>query len=198
VTPAARRIAVVGVTGSGKTTFAAALAAAPDLPYVELDALHWEPHWVPVDLAVFRDRVAHAVCADRWVADGNDSEVRDLVWGCADTVVWLDDSFPLVFARLVRRTLVRVQTGQELWNGNRERWRDHFLSGDSLFLWAIKSYPKHRRTYPALLASPPYRHLRLVRLRSPRQAQRVLDAVAGRASASARPGVAGERRQVDA
>ncbi len=195
MTPAARRIAVVGVTGSGKTTFAAALAAALDLTHVELDALHWEPHWVPADLAVFRDRMAHALSGDRWVADGNYSKVRDLVWGRADTVIWLDDSFPLVFARLVRRTLVRVQTGEELWNGNREHWRDQFLSRDSLFLWAMESYPKHRRTYPALLASPPYRHLRLVRLRSPRQAQRWLDEVAGRAPASAHPG---DRRPADA
>ena len=198
MTPPARRIAVVGVTGCGKTTFAAALAAALDLVHMELDALHWEPDWIPADLAVFRDRVARALAGDRWVADGNYGKVRDLVWGRADTVIWLDYSFPLVFARLGRRTLVRVQTGEELWNGNRERWRDQFLSGDSLFLWAIKSYPKHRRTYPALLASPPYRHLRLVRLRSPRQAQRVLDAVAGRTSASARRGVAGDRGRVDA
>jgi len=61
VTPAARRIAVVGVTGSGKTTFAAALAAALDLTHVEFDALHWEPEWVPADLTLFRNCVTQRV-----------------------------------------------------------------------------------------------------------------------------------------
>jgi shikimate kinase len=34
-----RRIAVVGVSGNGKTTFARRLAASLDVPYTELDAL---------------------------------------------------------------------------------------------------------------------------------------------------------------
>jgi adenylate kinase family enzyme len=175
---ALRRVAVVGVTGSGKTTFAAALAAALDLVHIELDALHWEPNWVMADTAVFRDRVQRAVSADRWVADGNYTRVRDLVWERIDTVVWLDYSFPVAFGRLLRRTFGRIRSGEELWAGNRERWRDHFVSRDSLLLWAIRTYPKLRRTYPALLASERYRHLRVVRLRTPAQAERWLAAQA--------------------
>jgi adenylate kinase family enzyme len=37
------RIAVIGVTGSGKTTFANQLAQILLVPHVELDALHWMP-----------------------------------------------------------------------------------------------------------------------------------------------------------
>lgn len=36
----ARRIAVIGVSGNGKTTFARRLAAELNVPYTELDALH--------------------------------------------------------------------------------------------------------------------------------------------------------------
>ena len=39
-----QRVSVIGVTGSGKTTLAAALAAKLQVPYIELDALHWEPN----------------------------------------------------------------------------------------------------------------------------------------------------------
>jgi len=166
-----RRIVVVGVTGAGKTTLARTLAASLHVPHIELDALHWEPNWVMAELDVFRDRVARVVAAERWVVDGNYSKARDLVWSRADTLVWLDYSFGLTFARLLRRTLARITTGQQLYSGNRERLRTQFLSRDSLFLWAIKSYREHRASYLELFASHPYRHLQVVRLETPRAAE---------------------------
>jgi len=169
-----QRVSVIGVTGSGETTFAASLATRLRVPHVELDALHWEPNWTMAELDVFRGRVATHVSADGWVIDGNYSRVRHLVWSRADTVVWLDYSFALTFARLLRRTLVRIHSGEELWNGNRERFAEQFFSRESLLLWAIKTYPKYRATFPTLLASDAYSHLRVVRFRAPRDAQRWL------------------------
>jgi adenylate kinase family enzyme len=164
----------VGVTGSGKTTFASSLAAKLNVPHVELDALHWEPHWKIPELEVFRDRVRRVVDGERWVIDGNYSKVRDLVWERADTVIWLDYAFPLIFARLLRRTVARVFSREQLWNGNRERFAEQFLSRDSLFLWAIKSYPRYRVTIPAALAAEDHSHIRVVRLGAPRDARRWL------------------------
>ncbi len=166
-----RRVVVVGVTGSGKTTFAAALAARLRIAHVELDALHWEPDWVMAERNVFRERVARALAAETWVADGNYSKVRDLVWTRADTLVWLDYPFALTFVRLLRRTVARIRSGQELYNGNRERFKEQFLSRDSLLLWAITSYRNHRTTYPELLGGDQYSHLQVVRLRTPRAAE---------------------------
>jgi len=40
-----QRINVVGTSGSGKTTVARRAAEALGVPFVELDALHWEPGW---------------------------------------------------------------------------------------------------------------------------------------------------------
>ena len=42
-----RRVAVVGTSCAGKTTFAKALAAQLQAPHIELDALHHGPGWVP-------------------------------------------------------------------------------------------------------------------------------------------------------
>ena len=88
-----RRVAVVGTSCAGKTTFAAALAAQLQVPHIELDALHWRAGWVPAPGEVFRQAVATAVAAERWVSDGNYGVVRDLVWGRATAVVWLDYPF---------------------------------------------------------------------------------------------------------
>lgn len=170
------RIAVVGTTGSGKTTVARQLADRLGLPHVELDALNWEPNWTEAPREVFRERISAALRGDAWVADGNYSKVRDIVWARADTIVWLDYPLGLILWRLLRRTIQRTLTREELWSGNRERFREQFLSRNSLLLWALQTYWRRRRDYPRLLAQSEYAHLRLVRLRSPSGAARWLAA----------------------
>ena len=163
-----RRIVVVGTTGSGKTILARHLSRRLSIPHVELDALYWGPAWSETPTPLFRERVAQALETEAWVVDGNYSKVRDLVWGRADSVVWLDYALPVVMWRLVARTLGRVATGQELWAGNRERLTTALLSHDSILLWALKTYRRHRWDYPSLLGQREFAHLSLVRLRSPR------------------------------
>jgi adenylate kinase family enzyme len=172
-----RRIAVIGVTGSGKTTLAQQLAAALQLAHVELDALHWGPGWTPTPADLFREKVGQALTAVAWVTDGNYSKVRDIVWQRADTVVWLDYPLPLILWRLLRRGVRRAGSQEPLWNGNRETWRGLFLSRDSLFLWALQSYGRRKREYPALLAQPAYAHLCLYHFHHPRQTARWLENV---------------------
>jgi adenylate kinase family enzyme len=60
---------------------------------------------------------------DHWVIDGNYHRfVQDIVWEHADTVVWLDLPRWRVMSQVIARTLRRQLSGEELWNGNRERW----------------------------------------------------------------------------
>nr|WP_242032880.1 AAA family ATPase [Oscillatoria sp. FACHB-1406] len=165
------RISIVGTTGSGKTTLARAIADRLQIPHVELDALQWEPNWVAASDEVFRDRIAHSLQGNRWVVDGNYSRVQDLVWGKADTVIWLDYPLPTIMRQLFKRTVYRSLTNQELWNGNRETWRMSFFSRDSILLWALRTYRKRRRTYPLLFQKSEYKHLQIIHLRSPAQTQ---------------------------
>jgi adenylate kinase family enzyme len=168
-----QRISVVGTIGSGKTTFARKTSQLLDAPHIELDALHWEPNWVEAPNDLFRERVKESLQGDSWVVDGNYHQVRDIVWGRADTVVWLDYPFTTVIARLARRTLRRIFNHERLWNGNQEHIRGLFTR-DSVFLWAIRTYRRRRRQYPILLSRPENLHLRVVRLRSPREAAEFL------------------------
>ncbi len=163
-----RRISVVGTIGSGKTTCARELSDRLGIPHIELDSLHWEANWVEAPDSVFRERVTQSLQNDSWVVDGNYHRVRDIVWGRADTVVWLDYSFGIMMSRLARRTVRRVFTHEKLWNGNQEHLRSLFTP-DSVFWWALKTYRRRRRDYPALLSQPENSHLTVVRLRSPRE-----------------------------
>jgi adenylate kinase family enzyme len=105
------------------------------------------------------------------VVDGNYHAVRDIVWQRGDTIIWLDYPLPLILWRLFKRGIWRASTGTELWNGNRETFRSLFLSRDSLFIWALKTYRRRRREYPELFARPEHAHLQVVRFRSPREAR---------------------------
>ena len=172
-----RRFVVVGTSGSGKTTFAAALAKRLGVPHVELDALHWEPNWVEAAPQVMRARVAAAVAADGWVCDGNYSLVRDLVWPRADALVWLDYPMGLTFWRVLSRTLRRAWRREVLWAGNRESLAKAFLSGDSILLWMLTTWRRNRCKYRAALRRPEYRHLRVYRFRRPRDAEAWLNAL---------------------
>jgi adenylate kinase family enzyme len=174
--PPLRRVAIVGSTGSGKTTLAALLAERLNVPHVELDSLYWQAGWNPVSEEVFRSSVTAAL-GDAWVTDGNYGQARDLIWGRADTLVWLDMPLTLALWRVVSRTLRRIVTHEVLWNENRETVRDALLSRDSLLIYLFTSRRKHKRQYPQLFILPEYAHLRVVRLRSRRAVSHWLESL---------------------
>jgi adenylate kinase family enzyme len=170
------RISVVGNSGSGKSRLAAELAAALGTRHVELDAVIHQKDWVDLAPEEFSRRVAELVAEASWVIDGNYSQVRDLVWGRANTVVWLDPPRRTVMRRVVGRTLNRVITGRELWNGNRETWRD-VLSRDpqrSIIAWAWVEHRRYQATYRDASSDPAWAHLRFLRMADAQDRRRLL------------------------
>lgn len=161
----ARRIAVVGGSGSGKTTVARRLAELHDLPYVELDALHWGPNWTACPRDEFRARVEDAISGDAWVVDGGYyGKLDDLVLEQADLVVWLDLPLRVTLPRLWSRTRRRMREQTELWSGNRETWREVLFSRESLFVYSLRTHRGKRKRYEQRLA-----RYEMVRLRSARE-----------------------------
>ncbi len=175
--PSIQRFAVVGTSGSGKSTLASGIALRLHIPHVELDALHWLPGWSHVPEEELRCRVEAATRAPAWVIDGNYGTVRDIIWPRAQAVVWLDYPLALILGRLLRRTWLRIVRREFLWGTNYERTWEQFFSRDSILLWALKTYGKHKRTYPLLLASSDNAHLKVYRFKSPGEAGRWLDSL---------------------
>jgi adenylate kinase family enzyme len=172
-----RRVAVIGGSCTGKTTTSRALAAKLGVPHVELDALHHEPGWQEASGDVLRARVEEALAAapDGWVVDGNyHGKIGTLVLERADTVVFLDLSFWLTLRRVVWRTLSRIVTREELWNGNRESLR-LALSRDSIIWWVVTQHRRYREKWPPRYEAFP--HLRVVRLHSPREVRDFLQSI---------------------
>jgi adenylate kinase family enzyme len=170
-----QRVAIVGDSCAGKTTFGRRLAERLGCPHVELDSLFWLENWVKRPVDDFRALVAERVAGESWVMDGNYHMVRDLVWGRATHVIWLNYTFPLVFFRAVKRTMQRAITQEALFSNNRETFQQSFLSKDSILWWVITTHRRRRRSLSKLMKSPPYSHLEMVELRSPRMAESLLN-----------------------
>lgn len=175
-----RKVSVVGSSGSGKSTVARRLATALDAPYVELDALHWGRNWTAASAEELRQSVAAATSGETWVVDGNyQAKIGTLVQDRADTVVWVNPPRWRSMGQVVRRTLRRVVTRQELWNGNRESARGlRFWSGEeSVLWWAWTSYATVRDRYEAAMADAATTGVVWHRLRSRRDIERLLASV---------------------
>jgi adenylate kinase family enzyme len=183
-----RRVVVVGNSGSGKTTVGRRLAAALEVPFVELDSIFHQRDWQPLPKEEFRARVGDMVAGDGWVVDGNYSAVRDLVWARADTIVWFDLPRHVVMRQVVARTLRRTTTGQELWNGNRERFRNLFrwAPDESIIRWAWTRHAVYRDRYRRAAADPALAHLTFVRIGGRADAETLVSS----AGPSPRPGAA--------
>src|SRR5262249_44704192 len=163
------------------TTMATRLAAALDLPRIELDAINWQPGWRALsrlDPDEFRRRVDTATAGERWVLDGNYSAARELVWGRGTHLVWLDYARRVVMARVIRRSLPRVFRGAELWAGNRESWRS-LLRPSHPIAWAWTTWRKRRQEFEQLIAEGRYAQLEVLRLRRPGEAENVLERLQG-------------------
>jgi adenylate kinase family enzyme len=175
-----QRIAIVGNSGSGKTTLARRAAARLHCDHIELDSIHHLPNWTPIDRDEMRRIITERIGPESWVVDGNyRSLVQDLVFARADTVVWLDLPRRVVMPRVTRRTLGRMFLRRELWNGNRERFRNLFEREpeENIILWSWTQHDKYRQQYLEASADPAYSHLRWVRVTSRRQQLLWLDSL---------------------
>src|SRR5262249_48009978 len=137
--------------------------------HIELDALHHGPNWdeAPAELLQQRVRDALEQAPDGWVVDGNyHGKIGRLVLDQADFVVFLDLPYRTVLRRSVWRTFSRSLMRRELWNGNRETFRNAF-SKYSIVLWVIQMHRPLRAKMVERLADD-----NVVQLRSPREVDR--------------------------
>ena len=149
-----KRVAIVtSASGSGGTTVGREIATRLGVPFHELDALFWQPEWTEPDRDDFRQRVARIVATGSWVIDGSyQSWIGQLVLGSAEVVVWLDLPMRVWLPRLLRRTVSRARSGEELWAGNRESLWKTFASRHSLILFTLRHYRGRRNSYPERFA----------------------------------------------
>lgn len=176
-----QRFSVVGTSGSGKTTAARAISDKLAYPRLELDSVFHLPDWEQMGDIEFRAVASEFIQQEQWVVDGNYSSdgVLDLVWERADTVVWLDLPKRTVMRQISLRSISRAVTGEELWSGNTEQWRN-LVKWDpevNIVRWAWTRFDHTRAKYQSRINDPLYAHLDFIRLRSRRDIKAFIDSL---------------------
>lgn len=174
-----KKIVIIGSSGAGKTTLARKLSKLLDIPHTELDSIYNQANWSAIERDEFIKQVSAITAKDEWILCGNYySKLGKEVWQKADTVIWCDYPFATVFSRLIKRTMHRSFTRQELWNGNHESIKKSFFSKESIILWMLTSWQKQKKRYSKLFAEPSqFPNTQLVRLRNSRDTNDLLQQI---------------------
>ena len=111
------RVIVIGLAGSGKSTFSRLLAVKTGIPVIHLDLHFWQPGWTAPTEREWREKQRALLAGDAWIADGNYGETLDLSLERADTVVVLDTPWWVCSGRAFVRGIRRRPAGFELPDG---------------------------------------------------------------------------------
>lgn len=174
-----RRINVVGTSGSGKSTFSRQLAQALNCPHIEMDRLYWKKDWQGTNDEELFQKLSEALSVEHWVLDGNYNRTRAVKWQDVDTIVWIDYSFQRTLYQALSRAFQRCVSGKEIWpnTNNVETFSRSLFSRDSILLWTLKTYHSNRQRCIEDMENEEYRHIRFIRLCSPRMAQEFLQQI---------------------
>jgi len=168
-----RRIHVTGNSCSGKSTLGLWLAELLGVPFVELDALNWEPNWIGLNATnpdELERRINTATEGDGWVVAGSYTQYSQRIfWPRLDAVIWLDlPVYQLIF-RLLCRSWRRWRSRELLWGTNYEKFWPQLMvwkKEESLLWWIITQHRPKRLRMLAYAADTRWRHIRFIRLRS--------------------------------
>lgn len=176
------RVVILGGSGSGKTTLARRLAETLGLPHLEMDAVfhrHGLADEAHDDFLPTLDRFTSQIA---WIVDGNYTShgTKELIWPRANTFIWLDPPRRVAMARVVRRTLRRTLSREELWEGVREPMSNLYSLDPqrNIIVWTWTRHAHVRAKYEAAMSDGSWAHARVFRLRTKSEVDGLSDSLA--------------------
>ncbi len=174
------RVLVIGTSGSGKSTFAHRLAVLTGIAHVELDLINWRPGWhdrhVEEPAAFFAD-VDAATAGAQWVIAGGYSMTRPIILPRLTDLVWLDLPKWRVMAQVIRRSVLRAASGEDVFPGCREDWL-RLLKPEHPIRWAWSTHRSGRVKFGKQAATAAALGVQVHRCASRGEADRALDGLA--------------------
>ncbi|MFB3235034.1 DNA topology modulation protein FlaR [Staphylococcus pseudintermedius] len=148
-----RRIVILGMPGSGKSTLCAKLGKAFHIPAYHLDRYAWEGDTL-VPAEVLQRHVIEIVKTDAWIMDGTYEGTLDERLARADLLIWLTDSRWRCILCVIRRYVmskIHPQTGD---NPDIISWE---------FIRYIWQYERHKTARLLCIYQPHANHCELWR-----------------------------------
>ena len=144
-----RRILIIGNAGSGKSTFAKALAKKTGLPLVHLDQLYWNGHWEHVSREEFDILLQAELEKPQWIIDGNFDRTLPHRLQYCDHVFFFDIPTWLCLWGITKRLLTNYgKTRSDMGGCCPERFDKNKIS---LYKNVFSFNRQHRKDYYKLL-----------------------------------------------
>ena len=180
-----RRIHVLGNSCSGKSSVGRQLAASLDIPFVELDALNWEPNWTGLNdynPEEFERKIKETTAGDEWVVAGSyESFSKRVFWPRLQTIIWLDLPMHLLIVRMIKRSWTRWRSKELLWGTNHERFWPQLMfwrKEDSLLWWIVTQHERKRSGMYKNINNPLWAHIDFIHLKSLKEIDEFLASLA--------------------
>ncbi len=123
-----KKIIVVGVSASGKSTFARALSEKNHLPLILMDSIMWNPGWKYVGDEETARRLDTLSSGKEWIIEGYiTKEARVFVFDRADTIVYLDYPRIMGVIRYLKRWWAHRKTPRPELQGSPDHFNWEFL-----------------------------------------------------------------------
>ena len=87
-----KKVLIIGISGTGKTTLAKKLSASLRIPAFYLDTYIWKDNWVEASQPELEEKIKKILPLDSWIMEGFISPCAELKLERASTVLYLDYS----------------------------------------------------------------------------------------------------------
>ena len=123
-----KRIAIVGVSASGKSTFARKLSEKTRLPLFLMDSMMWNPGWQYVGDEETVRKLKEIGAKEEWIIEGYVSkEARTFLFDRADTIMYLDYPPRVATFRYLKRWFKHRKDPRPELEGSPEKFDWKFL-----------------------------------------------------------------------
>lgn len=115
------KIAIIGLPGGGKSTFAHFLSKKTKIPVFHLDKYIYDPGWVQRGQQSIESIQNWMINQSTWIIDGNNIPSLELRYSTADLVLYLKYSKLLCLYRVVKRFFFKNREIDDRAEGCKER-----------------------------------------------------------------------------
>ncbi len=123
-----KRIVIVGVSASGKSTFARKLSKKTKLPLFLMDSIMWNPGWQYIGDEETVRKLKEIGAQEEWIVEGYISkEARTFLFERADTIMYLDYPPIVATVRYLKRWLKHRKDPRPELEGSPEMFDWKFL-----------------------------------------------------------------------